>query len=509
MANLDNVRLFVIDALKKYHGALTNATNNALTTTLADYTPWTSYTSLENQVQNLVTTGGQPNVIESVKVNGTALTITNKAVDVTVPTKLTDLTNDGNFVTDANYVHTDNNYTSTEKTKLGGIEEGAQVNKIETITVDGAATTISNKSVNVDLSAYPNAATWDSTNHQIVFKHGATQLFTVDGADFIKDGMIDAISITTGTGTNAGKNVLKIDFNTDAEDDGKVDIEIPLDDIFDPDNYYDKTEADSTFVKKTDEKKLSLASNTPSAAGTNKANVISNVAVNDHQITATYTAVLTTETQLSLGTKSGTGNVITGLSVSNHQITASYGITALTEDTQAEISISGTTPTAVTNRTAVITAITPSGTKNHTLTLSYANVVTSETQLSMSGSAPTAAGTDKAKVISQLTVSDHAITASYTEVLTEHQSLANYVTKTDLSGQSYVTSGALDTRLSTAAYITASDISGKEDTSNKKDAIIGNEGSSDYYASTKAVASYIGSLAELSTDELASIFATS
>ena len=33
-----------------------------------------------------------------------------------------------NIVTDANYIHTDNNYTTTEKNKLAGIESGAEVN---------------------------------------------------------------------------------------------------------------------------------------------------------------------------------------------------------------------------------------------------------------------------------------------------------------------------------------------------------------------------------------------
>lgn len=41
----------------------------------------------------------QVNVIESVKVNGTALSITNKEVDVTVPTKTSDITNDSGFIT--------------------------------------------------------------------------------------------------------------------------------------------------------------------------------------------------------------------------------------------------------------------------------------------------------------------------------------------------------------------------------------------------------------------------
>ena len=45
-----------------------------------------------------------------------------------IPTKTTDLTNDSNFVSDSDYVHTDNNYTSAEKSKLSGIASGAEVN---------------------------------------------------------------------------------------------------------------------------------------------------------------------------------------------------------------------------------------------------------------------------------------------------------------------------------------------------------------------------------------------
>lgn len=51
--------------------------------------------------------------------------IKNKPV---IPNKTSQLTNDSNFISDASYVHTDNNYTTTEKTKLSGIEDGAEVN---------------------------------------------------------------------------------------------------------------------------------------------------------------------------------------------------------------------------------------------------------------------------------------------------------------------------------------------------------------------------------------------
>ena len=58
----------------------------------------------------------------------TANSASNKTVNVTVPTATSDLSNDSDFVSDASYVHTDNNFTSALLTKLNGIESGAEVN---------------------------------------------------------------------------------------------------------------------------------------------------------------------------------------------------------------------------------------------------------------------------------------------------------------------------------------------------------------------------------------------
>lgn len=102
------------------------------------------------------TNGGK---IDKIKVNGTEQTITNKAVDITVPTKTSDLTNDSNFVADASYVHTDNNYTTAEKNKLSGIASGAQVNKIESIKVNGTAQTITSKAVDITVPTNNNQLT--------------------------------------------------------------------------------------------------------------------------------------------------------------------------------------------------------------------------------------------------------------------------------------------------------------------------------------------------------------
>lgn len=84
----------------------------------------------------------QENVIEIVKVNGTALTPdANKAVDVEVPTSTSDLTNDGEDGTSP--------YATEEYVDENG-------GKIDVIKVNGAAQTITNKTVDI---AVPEAAT--------------------------------------------------------------------------------------------------------------------------------------------------------------------------------------------------------------------------------------------------------------------------------------------------------------------------------------------------------------
>nr|UWG90083.1 MAG: hypothetical protein [Bacteriophage sp.] len=60
-----------------------------------------SVTELSGRVENLETAGGEPNVIEKVKVNGVEQQVSEKAVDITVPTKVSELNNDSQFQTNA------------------------------------------------------------------------------------------------------------------------------------------------------------------------------------------------------------------------------------------------------------------------------------------------------------------------------------------------------------------------------------------------------------------------
>ena len=163
---------------------------------------------------------------------------------------------------------------------------------------------------------YFDDAEYDSNTKRINLKHGNTVKKYIDATDFIKDGMVDDVEIATPTGgTNSGVTCLVVTFNTDA---GKEDIEIPLSNIFNPNNYYTKNNADEIF--------LTTATTIPTAT--------SQLTNDSHYVTTADTANFITgftETQLSTGSTVGTGNAITSIEVSNHQITPTRGETFATK----------------------------------------------------------------------------------------------------------------------------------------------------------------------------------
>lgn len=65
-------------------------------------------------------------------------------------------------VIDPNYTHTDNNFTTAEKNKLNAIESGAEVNKIDTISVNGENQEIIDK--NVDITIPTNTSELNNDN---------------------------------------------------------------------------------------------------------------------------------------------------------------------------------------------------------------------------------------------------------------------------------------------------------------------------------------------------------
>lgn len=105
--------------------------------TAADISSWDAKSDFSGSYNDLTDKPTIPtvgNATLTIQKNGTnvqtftANATSNKTANITVPTKTSDLTNDSDFVEDASYVHTDNNYTTAEKNKLAGIAAGAEVN---------------------------------------------------------------------------------------------------------------------------------------------------------------------------------------------------------------------------------------------------------------------------------------------------------------------------------------------------------------------------------------------
>lgn len=156
-----------------------------------------------------------------------------------VPTKVSAFTNDAGYLTE----HQD---LSAYALKTD-IPQGGDGQDLSEYLKSSIAEQIYAKKTDIpeqivgDITQFINNVAYDSTNKQIQFKHNDNVLYTIDATDFIKDGMVDSVSIQD--------NKLSITFNTDA---GKEDIQISLTDIFNPDNYYTKNEVDSAIRLKQD-----------------------------------------------------------------------------------------------------------------------------------------------------------------------------------------------------------------------------------------------------------------
>lgn len=186
--------------------------------------------TLAAEVEEIISEGGEPNTIESISVNGTPVAPdAQKNVALTVPTATSDLTNDSNFAVDANYVHTDNNYTNTEKTKLEGVETGAEVNVIETVKVNGTALTPdAQKAVDVTIPTKVSDLTNDGDG--------------TAGSEFATKSYVDQ---------NGGKiDVIKVNGTAQTITNKEVDLTVPtkVSDITNDSNFQNETQVDAKIA---------------------------------------------------------------------------------------------------------------------------------------------------------------------------------------------------------------------------------------------------------------------
>ena len=98
-----------------------------------------------------------------------------------------------------------NDYTATDKTKLDGVETGAQANVIESVSVDGTALTVTSKGVNIDLSAYAKSADI-STVYK--YKGKVATYSALPTTDQVAGDVYNVEAADATNGINAGDNVV-------------------------------------------------------------------------------------------------------------------------------------------------------------------------------------------------------------------------------------------------------------------------------------------------------------
>ena len=133
------------------------------------------------------------------------------------------------------------NADAAQLQRITALEVGkADANSVYTKTESDAKYTTKDYTTGIT-EAFFDAAAYDSQTKKINFYHGNTIKAQIDASSFIKDGMVDNVAIS-------GSNLV-ITFNTDS---GKEPISIPLSSIFDPSNYFTKSEIDSALSGKVD-----------------------------------------------------------------------------------------------------------------------------------------------------------------------------------------------------------------------------------------------------------------
>ena len=231
--------------------------------------------------------------------------------NITVPTNTSDLYNDSDFITSSalsDYALTSSLGSAAYKGVDTSISSSSTDNKVPTSLavysyIDAQGFLTQHQS----LAGCVASGEYDSVNHNIYLKNSSnTVLSTIDCSAFIVDGMVEDVEIENG--------YLVISFNTDA---GKQDISIPLTDIFNPANYYTKTECDNTFLSSADLDDYALKSEIPTATSdlTNDSGFITSADLSGYAQTADLGGAAYKGVDTSIGGSPTNDNVPTSLAV--------------------------------------------------------------------------------------------------------------------------------------------------------------------------------------------------
>lgn len=187
------------------------ATQTDLTTTN------NNLSSLQSQVDGIVAEGGEPNVIDTIKVNGTAQAVTDKTVDISVPTNNNQLTNGAGYQTAANVKSTVESYnyaplaspTFTGTPKAPTAAAGTNTTQVATTafvtsainSLDTGVTSVNGKDGAVTLGAADVGAYTEAQTDSAIASAITIKTVKVNGSALTPDSS-KAVDVTVPTNNN-------------------------------------------------------------------------------------------------------------------------------------------------------------------------------------------------------------------------------------------------------------------------------------------------------------------
>ena len=217
------------------------------------YVPISNYTV--QPIDPVQTTGSSTTAIMSQNAVTVALNAKANSADVYTQTQANNLIFGQDTVPSGTGAAT-NVQQLINKTVYGTTTPSSAQTSADVVTTENLSTTLSGYATTSAISDFFDGAEYtDGTGtfagkKVIAFKHGSTVKVQVDATDFIKDGMLTSAEIKNVTIEGESVKCLVLTFNTDS---GKSDINIPIEDIFDANNYVAKADVDTIVANSISE----------------------------------------------------------------------------------------------------------------------------------------------------------------------------------------------------------------------------------------------------------------
>lgn len=189
----------------------THTGNTTVHITSAERVNWNK--AYDHSESNHAPANAQANVIETIKVNGSALTPSSKAVNITVPTKVSDLSNDSKYLVASDIANKADKGTT--------LAEYGIADAMTEVEILAAIKEAKDEAIGADTNT-TYSISYDSTTKKIILTGSDKTTTDIDATDFVKDGMISEVKLEN--------NNLIITWNTDAE---KSATTIPLSHLID------------------------------------------------------------------------------------------------------------------------------------------------------------------------------------------------------------------------------------------------------------------------------------